>query len=150
MKCVLLNFFDISYCDLCCARYPYFMCASENYYLSSASITILMNLISRQNFYEIIHSQRFLKFRDVLESKINEINRVTPVFSHKWKGLSYYCDRIGFRPDMLCSAGVDPTHYAFRKRICFDDYICGHPLASDGWFAEQRREFEALMAEEQD
>ena len=150
MKCVLLNFFDASYCGYCCARYPYFMCASENYYLSSASITILLNLISRQNFYEIIQSQKFLKFRVVLESKINEINRETPVFSDKWKGLPYYCDRIGFRPDEVCRAGVHASHYAFRKRICFDDYICGHPLASDGWFAENRREFEALMAEEQE
>lgn len=150
MKCVLLNFFEASYCGYCCARYPYYMCASENYYLSSASITILLNLISRQNFFPIIHSQKFLKFRDVLESKINEINRETPVFSHKWKGLPYYCDRIGFRPDEVSEAGVDASHYAFRKKIYFDDYICGHPLASDGWFAEQRREFEALMAEEQE
>jgi hypothetical protein len=150
MKCVLLNFFDASYCGFCCARYPYFMCASENYYLSSSAFAILLNLLSRQNFYKIIHSKRFLKFRDVLESKINEINRETPVFSNKWKGLPYYCDRIGIRPDEVSLAGVDASHYAFRKRICFDDYICGHPLASDGWFAETRREFEALMAEQEE
>jgi hypothetical protein len=118
--------------------------------LSSSAFAILLNLLSRQNFYKIIHSKRFLKFRDVLESKINEINRETPVFSNKWKGLPYYCDRIGIRPDEVSLAGVDASHYAFRKRICFDDYICGHPLASDGWFAETRREFEALMAEQEE
>lgn len=148
MKCVLLNFFEASYCDECSARYPYYMCASENYYLSSSSVTILMNLISRKNFFKIIQSKRFVKFRDALESKTNEINRETPVFSHKWKGLPYYCDRIGFRPDEVCKAGIDVSHYVFRKSIYFDDYICGHPLASDGWFAESRRDFEALMAEQ--
>ena len=52
------------------------------------AVTILLNILSRQNFFEILHSTEMRKFRDVLESKVNELSSTSPFF-HKWKGLLY-------------------------------------------------------------
>lgn len=146
IKTALLNYFSMLYCEHCVNNYSYNECIAESIYLTSSYFTWIFNNIGKGLCIEFIHSEEFENFRSVVSAKLNEVStgKLTPV-CHDWKGCDFYHDYLCIIPKMLTDCGIPANDYAFRKAIYFDDYIKGHPLASDGWYAESLRDFKNIM-----
>ena len=46
--------------------------------------------------------------------------------------------------NLLYTLDIPLEIYQKRKDIFLEDYICGHPLASHGWYKESLNEMESL------
>jgi len=137
-KRIFLNYLSFIYCTRCVNNFKYYECIGEMLYILSTISTIIYNNLCHPTIYTIIHTDPFDIFRSTVSKKLYEIKTkwVHPPYSHLWKGYTRYHKLIGLLPLILEKAGVPEEHYIRRANDFFSDSICGHPMASHGWFAE--------------
>lgn len=105
----------------------------------SCTISRLYNkVISKQYlpyYLNILNSHK--KFFDVNKVKLREFNKYDnyPI-SYLWKGANYYHEKIFGIPCCLEDAKIPIEHYNLKKNLYINDSICGHVLASHGWYRE--------------
>ena len=90
----------------------------------------------------LLHTDTFIKYRKTVSSKLHEIKNDwdKPPLCCEWKGVARYHEKLGILPKILYHAGVSEDHYRYRVWTYFTDSICGHYMASNGWFAEALQE----------
>ena len=131
------------YCNYCTNNLRYIECISEKLYISSIILTILFNKAGVKNCLQILHAED-PTIKNYIKSYLTHIKVYNHlIFSYNWRGINYYYDRLAIVPPILINIGICPKHYLFRKCIYFDDYIKGHPKASNGWFNEAIEEFDS-------
>lgn len=86
-------------------------------------------------YIKIVNNHK--KFYDVNKVKLREFNKYDnyPI-SHLWKGANYYHEKIFRIPCCLEDANIPIDHYSLKKNLYINDSICGHTLASHGWYQE--------------
>lgn len=144
---ILLNYLDLFYCRKCNKERPYYTRISERLMILSCISAIIYNTFCKPNFINFIHGieediKYLKKFRNTISSKLDEIKNEWghEPLTFSWRGCKYYHEKIGIRPKMLIDANIPEEHYTSRVWNYFSDQICGHPLASHGWFAESLNE----------
>ena len=78
-----------------------------------------------------------IKFINTAKNKLTDIFKrksLTPI-DYFWKGTQYYYKSI-FGINSVLDGIVPLEIYKQRNNLFLHDYICGHPLASNGWFKE--------------
>ena len=82
-----------------------------------------------------------------LKKKIIEFSKIQndEIFTRYWKGADYYYRKLFFGSIYLDSLNIPNDILKQRYECNFDAMICGHPKASDGWFAEALKEFEEYI-----
>lgn len=147
-KVILLNYLDYLYCSSCTTTYSYAECIGEYLYCSSAILTIIFNVIGQGFCHDILHMSDFHRFRDTVSLKLTEISSwpIVPI-SHNWLGSQKYFRKLGVLPQTLKKVGIPESDYVFRQKICFNDVIAGHPMASRGWFWESLEEIKDALIE---
>ena len=77
------------------------------------------------------------RFKEINKVKIREFNQVNNFpLSHLWKGGNYYHEKMFGIPSCLEDIDIPLEHYTLKKKYYLNDSICGHVLASDGWYQE--------------
>lgn len=144
---ILLNYLDLFYCRKCNIERPYYTRVSERLMILSCISSVIYNTFCKPNFIKFIHGIEtnvmcLKKFRTTISFKLNEIKKQWghEPLSFSWKGCKYYYEKLGIRPKILIDANIPEEHYTTRVWNYFSDQICGHPLASHGWFAESLKE----------
>lgn len=77
------------------------------------------------------------KFINITKLKLLELineNALSPIDFY-WKGAQYYYKQL-FEICSVLDNIVPIEVYKQRNEIFLNDYICGHPMASNGWFQE--------------
>lgn len=148
-KAVLLNYLELNYCKDCIQNFSYLECLGESLYINSSIVTLIFENLGNGSAFDIIHSDTnvFIKFRITIADKLHEISswNYAP-FCYKWRGCSKYNERLQILPTILRNADIPEWHYQYRKQIYFDDIICGHPMASNGWAREAMDAIEECYA----
>lgn len=129
-------------------------------YIKSYIVTKLFDYISNDNILPIL-DKLFddNKFKITVKQKIFEFKGCTfglcSPKSNNWKGSDYYFKKIYGFPIYFYEYNPK-THnidkiidvpleiYQQRKDIFLEDYICGHPMASHGWYKEALENTEEL------
>ena len=105
----------------------------------ATTITRLYNKVINKQYlpyyHNIINSHK--KFYDVNKVKLREFNKYDnyPI-SYLWKGSNHYHEKIFGIPCCLEDAKIPIEHYKLKKNLYINDSICGHVLASHGWYQE--------------
>jgi len=112
---------------------------SLNRLVKSYLVSILFNTITSRNIIEVykylLNSN--LRFDKVNRQKLRELSEINNVpNSLSWKGSNYYYKKLFDIPLLLEDIEIPKEVYLFRENIYLNDYICGHPMASNGWFKE--------------
>jgi hypothetical protein len=138
---ILVNYLSFIYCQKCFSK-NYFECISEKMYILSSCVSIIFNKLCIPRCIEILHSDKFAKFKQTISMKLEEIKKDWghEPFSYTWLGINRYYEKLGIVPYILRQAGVDDDHYRYRAWTYFTDSICGHYMASHGWCAEALQE----------
>ena len=137
-SCIILNYLSFIYCDFCFKNKNYFEQVSERMYILSICCTLMFNNMCIPMCLEMIHSKKYKGYRKVVANKLHEIKtkwKINP-FSHQWLSFNRYHEKLGILPKVLRDAGVEEDHYRHRAWTFFSDSICGHYMASDGWYSE--------------
>lgn len=141
------------YCEVLCPE-------CQDFYQKYFNIDAIKTRISRlvkSNFlsrlFNIIVSKRVLPYYQALidkssqgsNQKFMEVNKEklrlfakyndNPI-SHLWKGSNHYHKKLFGIPCILEDNGITLEHYQIREMNYMNDIICGHPMASNGWFQE--------------
>lgn len=129
-------------------------------YYKSYIVSELFNYITEDNVLPILQKLFYNeKFDEQLKKKLFEFKGYTfgtcSPKSNTWKGSDYYFEKIYGFPiyfyeynpithniDKIIDVPLEV--YQKRKDIFLEDYICGHPMASDGWYKETLNEMESL------
>lgn len=84
----------------------------------------------------------FIKFKALARNGDDNliINECISFSENKNKYTKYFYGM----PQCLKEAGVSDEHYNLRQECYFDDIICGHPKASNGWFQESIEDLESM------
>jgi len=136
-KAILLNYFDLNYCKSCVSQYWYEECIGEMLYINSSIITLIFENLGKGAGFLVLHSENFIKLRKTIADKLHEIKSwKNEIFCYKWRGSSRYNELLQILPSILRNCDIPESHYRYRKQIYFDDVICGHPMASNGWCRE--------------
>ena len=80
-------------------------------------------------------------FKHTLRLKLKSFYNNTPIgpINYYWKGSNYYYKQI-FGIDIILEDIIPIEIYNKRNELFINDAICGHPMASDGWFQESLKE----------
>ena len=151
--------FKFKLCDSCNKKehldYCLCKCTIRNKYLKSYLVSSMFNYFIEPEIYNLLleYLKNDNKFKEILISKLLEFKNET-IISPEWKGCNYYIRKFTglpgcfFRRDyygnLLYTLDIPLEIYQRRKYIFLEDYICGHPLASHGWYKETLNEMESL------
>ena len=141
-SCIILNYLSFIYCNKCFTTRTYFECISEKMYLLSSTVSLIFNNMCIPMCLTLLHTDKFIKYRKTVSFKLHEIKNDwdKPPLCCEWKGVARYHEKLGILPKILYHAGVSEDHYRYRVWTYFTDSICGHYMASNGWFAEALQE----------
>lgn len=113
-------------------------------------VSRLYNKVTCKQFLPYYHViiNNYKKFYDVNKDKAREFNQYNnyPI-SHLWKGSNYYHEKIFGIPCCLEDINIPIEHYNLKKKSYINDSICGHVLASHGWYQEALQDMKDLFQE---
>ena len=101
-------------------------------YMELFDVITMDDLIEKTRFF--INNNDY--YKEILINMYNKCKEILTKEIKFWDDLDLYFEYIFEIPKILHDAGVTKEIYQYRKDIFFDDVICGHPKASDGWLKE--------------
>jgi hypothetical protein len=139
------------YCPHCWEKYKLLdsdkLIKMSREYFSSANIGKLFNfiIINPSMIFTIDKSQKKSeKFVLTIKNKLIEFSKQEDIIRNdKWKGSNYYFKEI-FGVPIYLDGIVSKEHYQQFHSGYIEDVIAGHPMASNGWYAESLRELEEM------
>lgn len=137
------NSIERYYYDISCNTY-----ISEDRMINACFITIMMNLSVENKIKEKVLQMIDIsnKYANTLKQKLIEFNKESELsFIKYWKGSNYYYKRLFYSSIHLDSLNIPSRLLKQRYEWNFDAMICGHPKASNGWFAEGLKELEKYI-----
>lgn len=137
-RTILLNYLSFVYCQTCSREKDYFECIGEQIYMQSTTTTLVHNEMCHSKIYNMLRRDNFSEFRESIKNSLFKLKLgdIPHPYSYLWKGLPYYHHAHGIIPQLLEKAGIPEEHYIIRTNTYLNDAICGHPMASHGWYAE--------------
>lgn len=152
---ILLNEYNNLLCEKCLDDIQQKFINSDNIisiYANSYFIADLFNFITEEHIlptFKLLLTNK--NFDNSIKNKLfdfrGNIFGIPKPKSMQWKGSDYYFEKIYGYPiyfyeynpithniDKIIDVPLEI--YQKRKNIFLEDYICGHPMASDGWFKE--------------
>jgi hypothetical protein len=151
------------YCEVLCPK-------CQAFYREHSDVDAIRNRLSRMvksnlvsKMFNLLISKKILPYYQTLIHKSHLSNqRLFKVnkkkirhfakenedpISHLWKGSNHYHKKIFGIPCILEDTGVSIENFQMRETVYLNDSICGHSMASDGWFQESLKDTIELYQE---
>lgn len=122
-------------------------CIKHNKNLEKLSLILIKSVFITKLFEIIISNDYYDDFKfllkdnkslcDIIKKKLNSFRMKTILYPNDyfWKGSDYYYKKI-FKISSIVDGIIPINIYKKRDNIYLNDYICGHPKASNGWYQE--------------
>ena len=104
----------------------------------SCIITIIYEMMCHDDsiYYTKDLIYNYERFCQTIKNKLEEYKSSGMTICSKWRGSDYYYRRLFGRSIYLKDCEVSDEIIELRNKMYFNDLICGHPKASDGWCKE--------------
>ena len=140
------------YCEVLCPQCQDFYREHRDIESTQKRVSRLVKSNLTGKLFNIIVSKKILPYYQTMINKSAQSNRrfmeinkeklrhfakhnENPI-SHLWKGSNHYYKKIFGIPCILEDNGISLEHYQMREMVYMNDIICGHPMASNGWYQE--------------
>ena len=103
----------------------------------SINVTNLFRLLLHNKIYKdvIVFLKKNETYTNFVIDLIDDIEKLK-IQSHLWMGKNWYYKKFFGIPYIIKRIGIPDHIYNMREKMYLNDYISGHPKASDGWFQE--------------